>query len=376
MTTESYSYPPSPPYRRSAAGTVFRFLMGTAFGISVGLNLLALFVIGVIASFRPSEVTSLEEHLHAGDSKARNKVAIVHIDGLILEGLIDYAREQIQAAALDERIKSVVVRINSPGGSITASDDLFQRIRRLNIGDADRETPAKPVIVSMAGIATSGGYYIAMPSKHIFAERTTITGSIGVYAAFPNVSELAQKWGVKMNVIKRGEVKDSGSMFHEMSPQERHLWQDMIDHAYEEFLTIVHKGRGDKLKFGLREEIPDEKRTIPGAAPGEKVDYVRRLADGGVFTSDNALKYGLVDQIGYLDDAIAAAANQAGLGRDYQVVTYKRPRTWLDFVLGTDASASSFDPAKLADGVMPRIWYLMPESGLAGMLGATATRIR
>src|SRR5262249_61664150 len=116
------------------------------------------------------------------------------------------------------------------------------------------------------------------------------------------VSELAQKWGVKMDVIKRGDVKTSGSMFHEMTPQERQLWQDMIDHAYAQFLAVVRQGRGDRLKYPLEAEIVEEKRMIPArdaAGKPEQVEYVRRLAGGGIFTAGKGPKDGPHDQNGY-----------------------------------------------------------------------------
>src|SRR5262249_14458941 len=146
------------------------------------------------------------------------------------------------------------LRINSPGGSITASDNLHRRLIELRDGNPHRHTAAKPLIVSMASLAASGGYYIAMPSKTLFAERTTITGSIGVYAAFPNIADLANKHGVTMDVIKAGAVKDSGSMFHKMTPQERQVWQDMVDHAYKEFLAVVEQGR-PHLKGQLEKKV-------------------------------------------------------------------------------------------------------------------------
>src|SRR2546421_1421244 len=94
----------------------------------------------------------------------------------------------------------------------------------------------------MGALAASGGYYVAMPAQHVYAERTTITGSIGVYSAFLNVHELASKYGVKMEMVKAGDVKGAGSMFHELKPQERQMWQDMVDNAYRQFLDIVETG--------------------------------------------------------------------------------------------------------------------------------------
>jgi protease-4 len=372
MSNAAPNYPPIILPRPSLWASVFRFLMGTAFGISVGLNLLFLLAISSVYMLQggTTEDDDLRERLHGGEKASTNKIAIVQLNGVIVEGMLDYVRKQIETAAKDPKVKSVVLRINSPGGSITASDELFHRITQLRDGDLQQSCAAKPIVVSMGSLAASGGYYIAMPSKHLVAERSTITGSIGVYAAFPNVTELAQKWGVKMEVIKRGEVKDSGSMFRDMTPRERQVWDDLIDHAFDQFLTVVREGRGDKLKFDLREPIPAEERDAgkPGEVPER---FERRLADGGVFTSDRAMQYGLIDQIGFLEDAVEVAARQAHLGTDYKVVTYERPRSFLMNLLGVEASAPAFD---VANSAMPRVWYLAPESGLSGVLAAAGVK--
>jgi protease-4 len=191
-----------------------------------------------------------------------------------------------------------------------------------------------------------------------------------------------------MEVIKAGDIKDSGSMFHKMTPQERHLWQDMVDHAYERFLQVVEEGRPEK--FGnywftrtLRQELKEETRTLPADEPGTEepnkpaggktVTYVRRRADGGIFTADKALKYGLIDKIGYLDDAIKEAKQQAGLGDNVKVVMYERPNTLFGSLLGAQASppaAAQFDLGRLAQGAIPRLWYLAPQCDLASLLTA------
>ena len=208
----------------------------------------------------------------------------------LMEGLTGYALKQIEQAAKDDRVKAVVLRINSPGGTITASDDLHRRLSQLRNGDSAKQHDPKPLVVSMASLAASGGYYIAMPAQLLMAERTTITGSIGVYASFPNVADLAEKYGVRLDVIKAGRVKDSGSAFHKMTPQERQVWQDMVDHAYRQFLGVVGEGR-PQIKGHLEAEVLTRIVTIPES--GEKLKMSRQRADGGIFTSDQALQLGL-----------------------------------------------------------------------------------
>lgn len=381
-------FPPPPPPRRppSLIGTALRWFFGIIFGLSLAANCLVLVflvvvIAGVTAGFGAGlgDESHLHERYHSGQRDAADKIAIVEIDGPIMEGMLSYPRKQITSAATDPHVKAVVVRINSPGGTITASDELHKRLRELRDGDpVVRHTPPKPIVVSMGSLAASGGYYIAMPAPHLVAERSTITGSIGVYAALPNIAELAKDYGVRMNVIKAGEVKDSGNMFHPLTTQERQVWQDMVDHAYEQFMAVVREGRGQKLKYDLRDEIKEETKEIPerdadgNILSDKKLTYMRRLADGGIFTADKALKYGLIDQIGYLDDAIAEARKQAALGDNYRVVTYDRPLPFLSALLGVDArqSEGQLSLKKLAAATGAHLWYLAPQSELSALLAA------
>jgi protease-4 len=372
--------PQRPPARPSASRRAFRWIGRVVFAFSMAANLfiLTLFIGSYLLVSRSSNIedATLREHVQSGSKTSANKIAVVHIEGVILEGMLGYAHKQIDAAAKDAAVKAVVLRINSPGGSITASDDLHRRLCELRDGSAAKRTTGKPIVVSMASLAASGGYYIAMPAKHLVAERTTITGSIGVYASFPNISELATKYGVKMNTIKAGAVKDSGSMFHEMTPQERQLWQDMVDHAYQQFLAVVRDGRDGKLKSPLEAEIKAEKKKIPirdqKGIVVEEVDYVRRLADGGIFTADKALMYGLIDEIGYLEDAVAVARKTANLGEDHQVISYDRPTSLYQLLTGAQAPPASggLDVARLARGAVPRLWYLTQQCDLSAWLAA------
>jgi protease-4 len=318
------------------------------------------------------DAPAVAERLHAGNPAAADKVAVVSLEGVIVEGLLGFVHEQLRAAAEDPQVKAVVLRVNSPGGSVTASDDLHRRLSKLRDGDPARKTPPKKLVVSMASLATSGGYYVAMPAEAVFAERTTITGSIGVFVALPNVAKLSKEWGVSVEVIKRGEVKDSGSMFREMTPQDRQVWQDLIDTAYAQFLAVVEEGR-PKLKGKLREPVIST--TIRATENGKEVElpYQRRLADGGVFTADKALRFGLVDQIGYLDDAIEAAKKAAGLGENCKIVQYERPWTLAGSLLGIRTATppvGTFDPQRWANGAVPRLWYLAPGAELSGILSA------
>jgi protease-4 len=227
-------------------------LLGVAFTLSVLFNLfcvvaggIVLLILLMVAAASPSEALTLQEKFHSGKSSAHDKIAVIRIEELILENMLGFVYKQIDVAGQDKNVKAVVLRIDSPGGSVTASDDLYRRLNELKKGNPSRKIDAKQhLIVSMGGIAASGGYYVAMPAELLYAEPTTVTGSIGVYAAFPNVAELADKYGIKVNIVKDGEVKASGSFFKKMTPEERRLWQDMVDHSYARFQHTSWKRAG------------------------------------------------------------------------------------------------------------------------------------
>jgi protease IV len=377
----SSPYDPAPPPPRPAPPPPRGSALGVAFTLSILLNLflivgggLVLLAVLVVAAAGGGDV-QIQEKLHSGKSSAKDKIAVIRIEGLIMEDLLGFVHKEIETAGQDKHIKAVVVRVDSPGGTITASDDLYKRLVELRDGNAEKKIDAKKhLVVSMGSMAASGGYYVSMPAKTLVAERTSITGSIGVYAALPNVAELANKYGVKMNIIKRGEVKASGSMFKEMTDEERQVWQDMVDNAYQQFLTVVEEGRPD-LKGKLREKVIDEKRKVHDDETDKDrtFQYVRRRADGGIFTADEALKFGLIDKVGYLEDAVAEAKQAAGLGDDYKVITYERPFSLEELLTGAESGqqkALVLDPRRLSSGATPRLWYLAPGAELAGVLSA------
>jgi protease-4 len=377
---------PSPPTRGpSRGGSTF---FGVIFGMSLTFNLICLGVIAlglfgvfVLGSlFRSDDETSrLPEKHHAGQKSASDKIAIIHISGVLVDGMMSYPNKQIEQAAADKNVKAVVVRINSPGGSITASDDLHRRLTELRDGKDGRS--GKPLVVSMGALAASGGYYIAMPAKAIYAERSTLTGSIGVFASFPNVTEACEKIGANLEIIKAGAIKDSGSPFHKMTPEERYVWQQMVNHAYDQFKQVVEEGR-PQLKGKLEEKVIDKPVNIKDKEKvkvGDKyqdkevertIQYVRQRADGGIWTADKALEFGLIDHIGYLDEAIKEAAKVGGLGDKYNVISYERRLSLAEALLGIKSPSPGLqlESSQLAEGATPRVWYLAPQSELAGLL--------
>src|SRR5262249_4932735 len=151
--------------------------------------------------------------------------------------------------------------------TITASDDLHKRLNDLRAGrNLKRPGKPKPIVVSMGSLAASGGYYIAMiksaPPTVIFAEPSAVTGSIGVYASLPNLEGMAKKVGFKMNVMKAGDLKYSGSMFEELEPKARQVWQDMVDHSYLRFLDVIGEARAKLTREVLQKDV-DLTETLP-----------------------------------------------------------------------------------------------------------------
>ncbi len=371
---QSHAYPyPAPAARSSWLGCAFAmsFLLNLAAGALVVVLCLGLFY---KAAADADSSAPLPEKFVSGSKTATDKIAVVTVEGVIMEGLLGHAHKQIEQAAKDGAVKAIVLRVNSPGGSITASDDLYRKIVALRDGDADQSIPAKPLVASFGSVAASGGYFIAAPAQHIVAERSTMTGSIGVYASFPNIEQLATKYGVSMNTIKAGKIKDSGSMFKAMTTTEQQVMQDMVDDAYNQFLEVVEKGRPRltraKLlaRFQVTPIVPDAK------APRDeklKVPYERYLADGGIYTAIEAKRLELVDDIGPLDVAVKAAAKAASLGTNYRAVSYPKQKTITDLLLGSSSvppSNSLLDSERLQSIFTPRMWYIAPGYELVGRL--------
>ena len=225
-----------------------------------------------------------------------------------------------------------MVRINSPGGTVTASDIMFRELELFK-----RQT-RRPVIAVMMDVAASGGYYIALAADSIVAHPTTVTGSIGVIMLTLNAEGLLQKIGVATNSIKSGEHKDMGSPFRTLSAEERGIFQGVIDDLYRQFFVKVA-----------------ERRQIP-------VDTARALADGRIYTAQQALAHHLIDQIGYMPDALALARRAAGV-EEARVIVYHRPREYrATYYATTEVAATSLERSMSQFATLvgpgPRFLYL------------------
>jgi protease-4 len=237
-------------------------------------------------------------------SKAREKILILDISGIITSSLnpgifskegdiLSQVYYRLEKAAEDKRIKAVILRLDTPGGEVTTSDILYNEILKF------KEKTRIPVVGLMMGLAASGGYYLASACDFIVAHPSTVTGSIGVISIFPNLQELMAKIGVKVNVIKSGEMKDSGSTFREMTEEEKKIFQGVVDELYQKFLDVVYQKRKDSLSL----------------------DRLRKIADGRIYTGRQAYELKLVDEIGYFDSALKKALALASL-KEAKVVAY------------------------------------------------------
>jgi protease IV len=255
----------------------------------------------------------------------RDKILLMDIHGVILEGSQrilgltktvtspSRVKEELEKAAKDDHVKGVVLKINSPGGTVSAADVILHELKAFK---AER---SMPIIVCLEGLAASGGYYVAQAGDTLMAYPTCITGSIGVIAMKFNLRGLMDKVGVDSDVVKSGQWKDFWSPFRPATPQEKEMMQQIIDDFYRSFVNVVAQGR----KLSLKETLS--------------------LADGRIFTASQAKDLGLVDQLGYLDDALALAKSRAGLGKEAKVVRYHREGSY-----------------------RPTIYSLMPELEMAG----------
>jgi protease-4 len=311
--------------------------------IGLGWIALALFLLGIVGGIAASKMNStdadkLEEKYYALAHDGTDKVAIIKIEGTITHS-DGFVKLQIDRALQDKDVKAIVVRVDSPGGTITGSDYYYHHLKQL------AETKKIPIVVSMGGLAASGGYYVSMAvgktKDTIFAEPTTWTGSIGVVIPHYDISELLVKWSIADDSIASNPLKLMGSPTRKQPPEnqekEKKIFQALVDESFQNFKDIVKSGRPDMTD-----------------------DTLNTVATGQIFTARQALGFGLVDKLGFVEDAIDRAIELAGLRKSrVQVVQYKMPRGVLGEILhGPDIRAPGFDISALLDLTAPRAYYL------------------
>lgn len=285
----------------------------------VALVLLVLLVVSLFTNFSQMFGTVIQGHgpirsagprlqevtLEHNDSS--HKVAVIPIEGIISSGMIgagysmtDFIRDQFQRAADRNDIKAVLLKINSPGGEVLASDEIYDIITEF------QAESKKPVVAAMSSVAASGGYYVAAPCRWIVADEMTITGSIGVIMSTFNFRGLMDKVGVQPTVYKSGRYKDMLSATRrpeETTPQEQKMVQDLIDETFSKFKKVVENGR--HRANNMNQSSKDSGQTL--------VEDWEQYADGRIFSGEQAYKYGFVDELGNWDTAKKRALKLAGI---------------------------------------------------------------
>ncbi|HLJ09974.1 MAG TPA: signal peptide peptidase SppA [Planctomycetaceae bacterium] len=277
--------------------------------------------------FSPSD--GPKETFHSGDRDATDKLAMIRVMGTIMPPFSERIVKTIKKAHDDKHVKGVLLVVDSPGGTVTDSHKIYHELKKLS---AD-----KPVVVSMGSLAASGGYFVSMgagPQARIFAEPTTWTGSIGVIIPHYEMTGVAEKIGFKSAPLKTGEFKDSLSAFREMTPRDKEVWDNILNQAFDLFLDVIDENRDSLDK-----------------------DQVRALATGQIYTAQDAKKNGMVDEIGFQDDALDALKKVAGLSTA-RVVSYHYALDLWDTLLG---SAKANDPSAqwraILEMTVPRAMY-------------------
>lgn len=275
-------------------------------GVIFGGLFLTLFAFLVLA-------ISVVDRAGGGKTYGAGNVGLVEVKGPITDS--EKAVRDLHRFGEDDDIKAVIVRVDSPGGAVAPSQEIQAEIERLK--------EKKPVVVSMGNMAASGGYYLATSATRIIANPGTITGSIGVIAQLPNLTEIADRVGFHMNTVKSGPAKDAGNPFRPFTESDREIYQNVIDDVYRQFVGAVASGRN----------LPEEQ--------------VRAIADGRVLTGEQAKEAGLVDDLGNFQDAVSLAGELGGVEGEPRLV---EPRKNEAFPFERFLSQSVRDAVRAAAG--------------------------
>jgi protease-4 len=311
LTPPPVIVPPSstPPRRRGRGWMIVALVLLVLLGMSVLANLSHLLSgFGPMKAARSNSVGPRLEEVSTEDNGASSKIAVVEVDGIITSraldqggyNMVDVIKAQLKRAEEDDKVKAVILKVDSPGGEVLASDEISRAIAAFQT-----KLHGKPVVCSMGGLAASGGYYVSAPCRWIVANDLTITGSIGVIMSMWNYRGLMDKVGVRPQTFKSGKYKDmlSGSREPDsITPEEREMVQSLIDETYGKFKSVVQTGRNRA----------QEKNRDKGRALSEDwADY----ADGRILSGTEAFKLGFVDELGTFDDAVKRAKSIAGISR-------------------------------------------------------------
>lgn len=325
-----------PPPRRGGVGRALAWVFVLLLlGVSVICNLL------LLGKNAGSSDGTVSQTVTSGSSD--QQIAIIPMVGVIDSNMSQQVEKYLEQAQKDSHVKAIVLQIDSPGGTVTASDEIYARLLRF------KQEKKVPIVVSMGSLATSGGYYAACAGDYLFAQETTLTGNIGVLMPRFNLSKLMEKYGVEENTIvsEGAKYKNAGSTFSPDTPEATKYLQGIANSMFTRFKDVVKAGRG------------------------KKITSIDDVADGRAFTAQEAKSNGLIDKIGYLGDAIAYAKTAANLSNP-SVVKYSRPPSLFDIfgatsnVPGTNASGRvtvnglnvNIDQKLIDELLTPRVLYL------------------
>jgi protease IV len=334
----------------------------TLFLITLVVNPIELLFGGMSGGTSMQKRRAISPRLHEAwieDNGSRNKVLVVPVEGVITSqspgpngfNMVDVIEEQFRRAADDDDVKAVVLKVNSPGGEVLASDDIYNLIADF------QETSGKPVVASMGSLAASGGYYVSAPCQWIVANEMTITGSIGVIMHGYNFRGLMDKVGIRPEVFKSGKYKDMLSFDkkeEEITSEEREMIQSMVNETFDRFRTVVEQGRASAAK-----------KNESDGEPGKRLSENWALyADGRILSGKEAHKHGFVDELGNFDTAIERALKLAGID-DANVVQFEQIFSLTDLfgIFGQQSEARTvkidvgLDTPKLQLG---RLYFLCP----------------
>jgi protease-4 len=325
------SAPPPKPARKSRGWMVAAIILFLLLMFSVVLNLGSVFSLASLDGVRPRSAGPRLDEVLIEDNDSRNKIAIVPIEGIITgqqldatgNTMVEVIKAQLERAKSDDKVKAVLLKVDSPGGEVLASDQIHDLIVNFQTDSG------KPVVVSMGSLAASGGYYVSAPSRWIVAHEMTITGSIGVIMSTWNYRGLMDKVGIRPYTFKSGKFKDmlSGTREpSEISQEEQDMVQGVINETYQKFRSIVEEGRS----HAAEENKKEAHRLVPNWT-----DY----ADGRILTGREAQKLGFVDEVGNFDDAVDRTLEIAGI-KKANLIEF-RARHGLAELLGLDGKAAA-----------------------------------
>ncbi|HHT9118752.1 MAG TPA: signal peptide peptidase SppA [Candidatus Hypogeohydataceae bacterium YC38] len=334
----------NPQRSKEGRGVGFWAMAFLAFFFFLFSVILTLTLIGSFAAWRalvPGDRVLKEEYLEETvEGSGEKKIVMIPIQGIIRSesmaflpdesAVVEVFKKQLEHIKKDARVEALLLRIDSPGGGITASDIIYNEIIKY------KEETKKKVVACMGDVAASGGYYISVGADKIVAHPTTVTGSIGVIMPLINVSGLIQRYGIEDKSITSGAMKDIGSPTRPMRPEEEAVLKEIIQEMYNRFVTVISKGRN------------------------MDIEDVKRLADGRIYTAQQAQEKGLVDQVGYISDAIKLTKELAGL-KEARVIKYRKRWQLSDlFKVAGGRLLPNVSPLGWPSMDFPKLMYLWP----------------